>query len=351
MKDNNLSVFVITRFGVGQNSKNFYDREFPYLEKLLTKSIVNQQKYITKWIILIDINTPKYVSEKLKKLIPKDLLCIHSHDIFSNANLKNRIHKIDTAYPELLPDIPTILKDLGVNDNDKVVTIRVDADDMLSNDYVSSVLDAINSANLKNNYELISVNANYGVQFYPARNKLVKVFRKNYSIQALYSIFGTNFSSVYDYAHQELESKILNKGGKCCQLSKEEFWLRSMRLNSVSQFGKKFGILFGRFDLIKNIIKNLFPKFFKQNLFYKGQVNVSDLFNKFELSDELIAFFYKYEKNLEKKKIVFSPMLKEITQSNKKKNKTVIQEILLAMYKNETDEDRKIKIKNEFYNF
>ena len=351
MQDNSLSVFVITRFGIGQSSNSFYEQELPYLENLLTKSILNQREYIKKWIILIDIKTPKNVIEKIKNFIPNDILYIYSHDIFSDENLKKRVNKIDIAYPELLPDIPSILKELGVKDNDKVVTIRIDADDMLSNDYVSSVINAITNCNLKNNYKLIGVNSNHGVQFYPLRNKLVKVFRKNYSIQALYSIFGKNFSSVYDYGHQELEQKVLDKGGFYCQLNSEKFWLRSMRQYSVSQVGKKFGILFGRFDFIKNIVKTLFPKIFKKNLIYKEQVNINDLSDKFELSDKLINFFYEHEKNLKKKKIVLSPMLKKIIDSNKKSNKTVIQQILLAMYKDETDEDRKIKIKNEFYNF
>ena len=44
-------------------------------------------------------------------------------------------------------------------------------------------------------------------------------------------------------------------------------------------------------------------------------------------------------------------MLKEILRINKKKNKTLIQKFLLDMYKKEENEDKKIKIKNEFYNF
>ena len=351
MNNKNQSVFIITRFGIGQKLESFYDQELPYLENLLIKSILNQKKHITKWIIIIDVNTPKYVIERLTKLIPEDLLYICSHDIFSKENLKDKAYKFHSAYQELMPDIRRVLRNIGVNDNDKIITIRVDADDMLSNDYVDSVIKIINSKDLKDKYKLISVNANYGVQFYPTKNKLVKVFKKNYSIQALYSIFDKNFIAVYDCGHQELEQLVLNKGGICLQLGKEEFWLRSMRQNSVSQMGKKFGILFGRFDLIKNIIRNFFPKFFKKNLFYRGQVKIDDLFQKFELSNELITFFYKHEKNIKKKKIIYSPMLKEILLINKKKNKTLIQKFLLDMYKKEKNEDKKNKIKNEFYNF
>ena len=338
MQDNNLSVFVITRFGIGQKSKDFYDREFPYLENLLIKSILKQRQFITKWIILIDVNTPKYVSENLTKLIPKDLVCIYSHDIFSKGFI--------------MPNIPEILNHLGVENNDKVVTIRVDADDMLSDDYVISVLNVVNSSDIKNNYELISVDATSGVYYYPTKNKLNRVFKKNYSIQALYSIFGKNFKSVHDGGgHGGLEKMVLNKGGYYCQLNNKDFWIRSMRQHSVSQLGKKFGILFGRFDFIKNIIKSLFFKSLKSKTLYKGRVSVSDLSNRFELSDKLISFFNKHEKNLERKKIVFSPMVEEIINSNKNKNKTAIQQIILDMYKKETDKDKRSKIKNEFYSF
>ena len=143
MLNDNLNVFVITRFGIGQKSKIFFDKEFLYMQNLLIKSIIKQSEFITKWIILIDINAPKEIIKKLKALIPKDLLLIYFHDAFSNGSLK--------------PNYSNILKGLGVKQKDRVVTIRVDADDMVSNDYVRSVIDAIKSLNTKSKYDLISV--------------------------------------------------------------------------------------------------------------------------------------------------------------------------------------------------
>ena len=54
MQEKSLNVYIITRFGLGQSQKSFYEREFIYLEKFLAKSIQNQKNYITKWIILLD---------------------------------------------------------------------------------------------------------------------------------------------------------------------------------------------------------------------------------------------------------------------------------------------------------
>ena len=39
MQEKSLNVYIITRFGLGQSQKSFYEREFIYLEKFLAKSI------------------------------------------------------------------------------------------------------------------------------------------------------------------------------------------------------------------------------------------------------------------------------------------------------------------------
>ena len=337
MQNSNLSVFVITRFGIGQKSNVFFDKEFLYMKNLLIKSIIKQSELITKWIILTDINAPKDVVSKLKKLIPKDILLIYFHDSFSEGSLK--------------PNYSNMLEGLGVKHKDRVITIRVDADDIISNDYICSVINAINSSNSENKYDLISVNATSGVYFYPTRKKLVKVFKKDFSIQALYSIFGNNFNSVYDVGHQKLEQMVLSQGGYCCQLNKKEYWVRSMRQHSVTQFGKKFGILVARFDFLKNIIKFLLYKFLKNNTFYRGKIKINYLFSRFELTDKIVPIFYKHEEKLENKKIVFSPFLEEIINSKKLHSPLQVKQYLLDMHKIEKEKEKKIKIKKEFYSF
>ena len=262
---------------------------------------------------------------------------IYFHDAFSNGSLK--------------PNYSNILKGLGVKQKDRVVTIRVDADDMVSNDYVRSVIDAIKSLNTKSKYDLISVNATSGVYFYPTRKKFVRVLKKDFSIQALYSIFGNNFNSVYDIGHQKLEKLVLSKGGYCCHLNEKEFWVRSMRQHSVTQFGKKFGILFARFDFIKNIIKFLFHKFLKNNTFYKGKIKINYLSNRFELTDKIIPIFYKHEEKLKNQKIVFSSFLEEIINSKKLHSPLQVKQILLDMHKIENNKEKKVIIKKEFYSF
>ena len=177
MQEKSLNVYIITRFGLGQSQKSFYEREFIYLEKFLAKSIQNQKNYITKWIILIDKETPSYIYERITKLIPKNLLYVHTQNPFLTCSLK--------------PNITTILQDNGVKLDDKIVTIRIDADDMLSNDYVENVLNTLKNKNLLNKYDKVLVDAATGVYFYLTKNKLYGL-QKGFSIK-LYIQFLVKF--------------------------------------------------------------------------------------------------------------------------------------------------------------
>lgn len=336
MNSNELSLFIVTRFGIGQNSKDFFDKEIPYLENFLVKSILSQKENIKKWIIIIDINTPKYVIEKLQNLIPKDLLYLYLHDCFSSGSL--------------LPKISTILSDIGIKNNDKIITVRVDADDMLSSNYTISVIKTIKKDNLLHKYKNISINAPYGIYFYPIKKKLIKVFKKDYSVQALYSIFGENFYSVHDYGHQKIAEKILSQGGYYCELDKQAHWIRSMRQFSVTKFGSKFGIFETRFYFIKNMVKKIFYKYLKNNTFYDGLVDLNHLTKNFNLSKEIMIMLEKHEQKLSKIVSNLPPLVKKITKS-KKVNVFFVKNTLIQLHNDEKNESEKIKIRKEFYNF
>ena len=337
MQKKNLSVYVITRFGLGQSLESFYNKEFIYLKNFLANSIKAQKKYITKWIILTDKAIPKYFFEKIKDLTPKDQIYVYSQDPFLSNSLK--------------PDIKNILQNIGVKLNDKIVTMRIDADDVFSNDYVLAVLNTLTDKNLLNKYDNISVDAATGIYFYPTKNKLIRVFKKGFSIQALYSIFGKNFMSVYDVPHKKLEEKVIDSGGYCCTLDSKDFWLRSMRNFSVTRFSKNIGIFEGRFIYIKNIITKLFKKINLSNTKYKEQVNLNDISDRFELSKDLIEKIAEHEKNIKNQKIEYSHMIKQIIKSQKVKSSLKLKTILLEMYKKEDDSVKKQEIKKEFYSF
>lgn len=337
MQEKKINVFVITRFGLGQSLESFYEREFIYLKNFLAKSILEQKEHITKWIILSDIKTPNHVLEKIKKLAPKDLLYIYSQDPFLSGSVK--------------PNINNILKNIGVKLNDKIVTIRIDADDIFSNDYVLAVLNAITANNLSNKYDNISVDAASGIYFYPSKNKLIRVFKKGFSIQALYSVFGKNFLTVFDSSHQELEKKIVSGGGYCCTLRDRDFWLRSMRHFSVTRFGKQVGIFEGRFILIKKIIKKFFFKKKYKSTVYKEHLNINDISDRFQLSNTVIEEIIRHEKSIKNHKIKFSTLIKKIIDTKKVKSSLKLKQILLEMYQKEDDDEKKLKIKKEFYSF
>jgi hypothetical protein len=336
MKNIEISLFLVTRFGIGQNSRDFFDKEFPYFENFLVKSILSQKRNIKKWIIIIDINTPKYVVEKLQNLVPADLLYLYFHDCFASGSL--------------MPKISLILCDIGIKNNDKIITVRVDADDMLSSNYTISVINTIKKDNLLLKYDNISVNAPYGIYFYPIRKRLIKVFKKDYSVQALYSIFGENFHSVHDYGHQKIAEKILSQGGYYCELDKQAHWIRSMRQFSVTKFGLKFGIFETRFFFIKNMIKKIFYKYLKNNTFYEGLIDFNYLTNNFNLSKEIIIVLEKHEQKLSKIKFILPPLVKKIIKS-KKVNVFFAKNELIQLHNKEKNENKKIEIKKEFYKF
>tara|TARA_B100000902_G_scaffold312387_1_gene302528 strand:- start:810 stop:1823 length:1014 start_codon:yes stop_codon:yes gene_type:complete len=337
MQKEKLSVYVITRFGIGQSLESFYDRELIYIKNFLAKSIEMQKKYITKWIILIDIKTPDHIYKKIKELAPKDLLYIYSEDPFLVGSLK--------------PNITSVLKNVGVKTNDKIVTIRIDADDVFSNDYVYTVLNTLIVNKLINKYEKVLIDAATGVYFYPSKNKLIRVFKKGFSIQALYSIFNNNFISVYDTSHQGLENKITSNGGYCCTLNDRDFWLRSMRHFTASRGRDKVGIFEGRFVFIKEIIKSVLYKFSLSNTTYKEKVSLNDIFDRFQLSKELIETMKEHERKIKNHKIEYSPMIKQIVDLEKTQNTFKLKGILLEMYKKEDSHIRKLEIKKEFYSF
>jgi hypothetical protein len=335
MKNRDVSIFVITRFGIGQSSSTFYDKEFPYIENLLKNSILKQSHDITKWIVLIDINTPAYIYEKLRKIASKEILYIYSHDPFSEGSM--------------MADIPAILKKFEIKKKDKILTIRVDADDMLSNNYVEMIMDSIYTDNLIEKYHQISISASRGVYFYPSQSKFIQVLKSDYSVQALYSIFGNNFHSVYDYSHKTIGRDTVNNGGYSCILRSEALWIRTIRRFSSQRFGKKFGIFDAKFDVLKTYIKIFLGKWIDNNTLYKERVNTLDLSESFEISEKLTLSLVDLEKKFEADEVILPPLVKGLINSGVGPTRMKLKQALLDLHQLEANEEYKNKIKIEFY--
>lgn len=332
-----MKVYVITRFGLGQSQESFYERELIYLENFLAKSVNAQKKFITKWIILTDIKIPGYIHEKIKKLAPSDLLHIHLHNPF----LENTIR----------PNITKILESIGVKINDKIVEVRIDADDVFSNDYISNILNFLSQSKITNKFEKVLLDAPHGIYFYPTHKKLIRVYKKNFSIQALYSIFNNNFFSTYDYGHQNLETKVIENSGFCHNLKNQDVWIRSMRHYTVTRFGKPTSIFEGRFIFIKQIIKKLLRKDLSNKITYKNTIKINNVLNRFQITSEIMQLIQKHENSIKNHNIKFSFSIKKIIDRKKIKSPFVLKKILLEMYKNEQCELKKEEIKESFYSF
>jgi hypothetical protein len=332
-----MKVYIITRFGICQSLESFYEREIVYLENFLAKSINVQKKYITKWIILIDINTPHYICEKIKKLAPPDLLHIHIHDPFLEKATR--------------PNIKKVFQNIGVKANDKIIEIRIDADDVFSNDYIINVLNVLKKSNFVRKYEKVLIDTPEGMYFYPSKKKFIRVRKKNYSIQALYSIFNQNFFSSYDYGHQKLENRVIESGGYCYNLDNKPFWVRTMRHYTISQFGKTTSIFDGRFILIKQIVKEIFFNNLTNKMIYKNEIRLSDISGRFQFSNKIIDKLKKHEQAVKKYNFKFSSKLKKIINNKSIKSAFVLKKVLLDMYCSEQSERKKSEIVKDFYSF
>ena len=65
----------------------------------------------------------------------------------------------------------------------------------------------------------------------------------------------------------------------------------------------------------------------------------------------MIEEIIRHEKSIKNHKIKFSTLIKKIIDTKKVKSSLKLKQILLEMYQKEDDDEKKLKIKKEFYSF
>ena len=65
----------------------------------------------------------------------------------------------------------------------------------------------------------------------------------------------------------------------------------------------------------------------------------------------MIEEIIRHEKSIKNHKIKFSTFIKKIIDTKKVNSSLKLKQILLEMYQKEDDDEKKIKIKKEFYSF
>lgn len=241
----NMKVVVLTRFGLGQRSEAFFRANMPFLEAALVPSIAAQTETRFSWIIMLDRQAPSWVVRQLevwKDTIPQ--LTFHLHDPFTTFNLM----------PELAGDLLC----RGSKRGDYIVTVRVDADDALSTDYLATLraeAERAASDGTGNSHAFIS---QAGALLLSRSMKFLRITKKNYSVVAAGSYYGGSFVHCYSFPHTKMWRGFAGVLPVFME-SAHPHWLRTLRPGSVhrSYRGLKISDLVDYFPMAKLLISKV----------------------------------------------------------------------------------------------
>ena len=223
-----MKLFVVTRFGLGQRSDNFFRANLPLLENLLLPSLAAQTDSRFTWLVLIDKRAPRWVIQRFEQLgkgCPQ--LRVFSHDPFSNF--------------DLMPDVPALLGQNGVEVDDYVLSARVDADDALAVNYVESIrarAEKLASGQQRADCAFITAS---GALLLIRSVRFLKISKKNYSVVAVGSTYGPGFKHCHSYPHSQMWRGFPGLATVEVESIKPQ-WLRVLRNGSVHRSYRGFRV-------------------------------------------------------------------------------------------------------------
>jgi len=224
-------IFIISRLGLGQRNGSFFQTALPYFFSALVPSISAQEDPRFHWLVLVDTAAPKWAIEKIgsvKETVPQ--FSLHLHDPFRRF--------------DLMPEVGDLLREKGAVADAYTITARVDADDALSRDYVSSLLLHSEIAQKSSPVSAHGYISRSGAVYYSASAKTLAIEKEDYSAVAIGSKFNRNFVHCYDFPHTQVW-----RGGESLAVinmkSPTPHWLRVMRPGSVHRSSP--GLRFGEF--------------------------------------------------------------------------------------------------------
>lgn len=130
--------FIITRFNLKlekwktakDGSKVLTDewlhQRFKLFEEYCLPSVLNQSSLDFEWLIFFDIDTPKYYRQRISELID-----IHEHI---------RVVYID-GFKELIPSLKQEIMSKLIQDDEFIITTRLDNDDAIHRDFIKTIQD------------------------------------------------------------------------------------------------------------------------------------------------------------------------------------------------------------------
>lgn len=267
--------FIITRFGLGQRKDDFFRLNIEYLERLLSVSLKNQTCKSFSWLVMIDVRAPGWVFERLEYLlndVPGANYIVH--DPFQSLSVA--------------PDIPSVLEKQGVSRGEYIVTTRVDSDDALSVNFVELVNKCLAGYLYANGRVPVSVNPVNGVYYFPLQERLFSVYKGDYSVQTIGSIFNPEFIHAHSGSHKQLPAYLRGLGFQAIVFAPEEpMWLRSMRKDSNVHQKEGVPTIDWKF-YIKVRLRQWTSIFFRQSTrtLIKKRINSCDALHHFAFSKE-----------------------------------------------------------------
>lgn len=262
--------FIITRFNLRVDSWEFtksgkevltndwLEERFYLFENFCLPSVKNQQNQNFIWCIFFDENTPVLYQKRIQKI--------------SNEYSNIRIFYI-VGFAELNTVLSKFIKNNADNDNEFVITTRLDNDDILHKHFISTVQQLFLPA------DKLVININKGFQIC-IEHKYSEV--RNYSnrFNPFISIVEqiSNFQSVFSRQHFEW----INAGNKM-EYKDRRLWgeivHQSNKLNSVNKACKK-NIYFNNGDFGLTTEKIILEPFLKI-LFFNFKLGSKFLVKRF----------------------------------------------------------------------
>lgn len=215
--------FVMTRFGLGIFSEEWYKHRFEIFEAITMPSILNQTEKNFKWIIFVDINLPEYARIKFFEYTKKDsrIIIYYINQIKENIDSDN-------------------LFNLMIDSDNYILTSRIDDDDAIALDTFEKVYNAIKKENLNNldsdNSKSLLLTLPLGYEFDINIGRYTE-YRHLSLGMAIYLLLPPHIKkSCYSYSHSNIIEK---SGAKHIELNKTEHsWLYTRHLQADSRLNK-----------------------------------------------------------------------------------------------------------------
>ncbi|GGF46968.1 hypothetical protein GCM10011339_39400 [Echinicola rosea] len=220
---------MITRFNVEYLEKveanlsisvdDWLERRFELFFTYCYPSVVQQSEMDFTWLIYFDLNTPDaYIERILKKDFAKVIKPAFATTWKNiNENIRGEISHFD------------------IEENDLIISSRLDNDDALSADYIITIQEAVKSKFLLERQLPFAIDLKNGLVYSSKESCLYSVSRKSNPFISLVASNQGNLETVFDYQHQEITSRF-----KSIQISGKPLWFQNIHDTNISNraYGK-----------------------------------------------------------------------------------------------------------------